>query len=153
MAAVARRLALHLPVGLLKTVMGALVQGRIGYGCLVLPPRFGPADTTNVLMLQLQVGVNNVARVTIGSRRSDRLKVSDLLQEAGLPSVNRMTIYAIAMECWRALNLRDVPNSPLNPLGTILSPPDDVVGPLGPRPRTRTRTVASGSLPPHKISS
>ncbi len=38
MAAVARRLALHLPVNLLKYVMGALVQGKIGYACLVLPP-------------------------------------------------------------------------------------------------------------------
>ena len=92
-------------------------------------------------MSQLQVGVNNVARATIGSRRSDRLKVEVLLQEAGFPSVNRMAVYAIAMECWRALNLRDVPDGPLNPLGAILSPPAAVVVP-------RTRSVANGCLPP-----
>ncbi len=137
MTAVARRLALHLPVDILKSVMGALVQGKIGYACLVFPPRFKPTDPTNVLMSQLQVGVNNVARATIGSRRSDRLKV----QEAGFPSVNRMAVYAIAMECWRALNLRDVPDGPLNPLGAILSPPAAVVVP-------RTRSVANGCLPP-----
>ncbi len=107
------------------------------------PPRFKPTDPSNVLMSQLQVGINNVARATIGSSRSDRLKEEDLLQEAGFPSVNRMTVYAIAMECWRALNLRDVPNGPLNPLGAILSPPttsNDVL--------PRTRSVASGCLPP-----
>ncbi len=143
MTAVARRLALHLPADLLKTVMRALVQGRIGYACLVLPPRFKPTDTANMLMSQLQVGINDVARATVGCSRSDRLKVEDLLQEAGFTSVNRMTIYAIAMECWRALRLRDVPDGPLNPLGAILSPPtttNDVI--------PRTRAATSGCLPP-----
>ena len=143
MAAVARRLALHLPLDLLKSVMGALVHGKIGYACLVLPPRLKPTDSSNELMSQLQVGINDVARAIVGSRRSDKIKVEDLLQKAGFNSVNRMVIYAIAMECWRALNLRDVSDGPLNPLGTILSPPtasNDVV--------PRTRSVASGCLPP-----
>ncbi len=149
MAAVARRLALHLPVPLLKSVMGALVQGKVGYACLVLHPRFKHSDATNTLMSQLQVGVNDVARAIIGCRRSQRLKVEDLLQEAGLTSVNRMTIYAIAMECWRALNLR-VPNGPLNPLGAILSP--NLVNVVVPR----TRAATSGCLPPptkHQVCS
>ncbi len=158
MTAVARRLALHLPVDLLKTVMGALVQGRIGYACLALPPRFKPSDPANGLISQLQIGMNDVARATVGSFRSDRLKVEDLLQEAGFISVNRMTIYAIAMECWRALNLRDVPDGPLNPLGTILSRPNLSHPNLEDEsaPRTRTRSVASGCLPPptkHQVSS
>ena len=141
MTAVAKRLALHLPTNLLKTVMGALVQGRIGYACLVLPPRFSSSDPTNGLMSQLQIGINDVARATIRSVRSDRLKVEDLLQEAGFTSLNRMVIYAIAMECWRALSLRDVTDGPLNPLGLILSPHNMANPP-------RTRSTASGCLPP-----
>ncbi len=63
------------------------------------------SDPTHTLMNQLRVGVNNVARATIGSSKEDRLKVADLLDEAGFPSINRLVIYTTAMECWRALNL------------------------------------------------
>ena len=130
------------------------MQGRIGYACLVLPPRFRTTDPTNGLMSQLQIGMNDVARAMIGSLRSDRLKVEDLLQEAGFISVNRMIIYAIAMECWRALNLRDVPDGPLNPLGAILTRPKIVNEDT--TPRAHTRSVANGCLPPptkHQVSS
>ncbi len=103
--------------------MSSLVNGKIGYTCLVLPPRLKATDLTNVLMSQLQVNLNNVARATIRGSKSDRVKVEDLLNKMGLPSINRKIVYTIAMECWRALNLREVPNGPLNPLGCILSPP------------------------------
>ncbi len=144
MAAAARRLSLHLPVDLLKSVVGALVHGKVGYACLVLPPRFKSTDPTTTLMSQLQVGINDVARAILGRSRSDRLKVEDLLNEAGLVSLNRLTIYAIAMECWRALNLRDVTNGPLNPLGALLSR-SNLVNEAAP---PRTRSVANGCLPP-----
>ncbi len=101
----------HLPKDLMKSVMGSLLRGKIGYACAVLPPRFNASDPTSTLMAQLQVGVNNVARATVGSSKGDKLKVEDLLNEAGFPSINRLVIYTIAMECWRALNLRDVPST------------------------------------------
>ncbi len=148
LAATARRLSLHLPKDLMKSVMGSLLRGKIGYACSVLPPRFSASDPSHTLMSQLQVGVNNVARATIGSSKEDRLKVTDLLNEAGFPSVNRLVIYTIAMECWRALNLRDVSNGPLNPLGIILSPPSLC--------SSRTRAAKSGCIPPptkHQVDS
>ncbi len=141
LAATARRLSFHLPKNLLRSVMGSLLRGRIGYACSVLPPRFSASDPSNTLMCQLQVGVNNVARATIGSGKEDRLKVADLLDEAGFPSVNRLVIYTIAMECWRALNLRDVSNGPLNPLGGILSSTPSLCS-------GRTRAAKSGCIPP-----
>ncbi len=147
MAATARRLSLHLPKNLLKSVMCSLLNGKIGYACAVLPPRFGDPSSSS-LMSKLQVCVNNVARSTIGSKKSDKLKVEDLLQEAGFPSINRLVIYSIAMECWRALNLRDVSDGPLNPLGNILSPPSTCSG--------RTRAATSGCIPPptkHQVDS
>ncbi len=143
LAATARRLSLHLPKDLMKSVMGSLVRGKIGYACAVLPPRFSASDPSPTLMTQLQVRVNNVARATIGSSRGDKLKVADLLEEAGFPSINRLVIYTIAMECWRALNLRDVSDGPLNPLGSILSPPSTRSMCSG-----RTRAAASGCIPP-----
>ncbi len=142
LTAVARRLSLHLPMGVLKTVMGSLYRGKIGYASLILKPRLKGSDHTSTAMSQLQVSINNLARATIGAKMNDRHKVQDLLKEAGFESLNRMTVYSIAMECWRAINLRDVPNGPLNPLGRILSPS------LTSNSSARTRAVASGCLPP-----
>ena len=140
LTAIARRLSLHLPTGTLKMVMGSLYRGKIGYASLMLKPRFKDSDPTSTVMAQLQVCVNNLARATIGITKSDRLKVEDLLSEAGFESVNRMVVYSIAMECWRALNLRDVVGGPLNPLGTMLSPTASS--------SSRTRAAVNGCLPP-----
>ncbi len=139
MTAVANRLALHLPRNSLKSVMGALVRGKIGYACMVLTPRFNDADPSSMLMNQLQVNSNNAARTIIGVKNRDKIRVEDLLEEASLPSLNRLVIYTIAIECWRALSLRDVHNGPLNPLGTLLSRS---------RSCSRTRAANSGCLPP-----
>ena len=107
------------------------------------PPRLKESDPLPTLMAQLQVNINNVARCTIGSTKSDRLRVEDLLCAAGLPSLNRMVVYTVAMECWRALSLRDVSDGPLNPLGKLLSPSiSDGSAPA------RTRAAQSGCLPP-----
>ena len=145
MTAMARRLSLHLPRDELKTVMGSLLRGRMGYACAVLPPRWRETDPLPTLMAQLQVNMNNVARSTIKCRKSDKITVANLLKESGFPSLNRMVVYTVAMECWRALSLRDVPGGPLNPLGSLLSPPDSDDGPSS---RSRTRAALSGCLPP-----
>ncbi len=145
MTAMARRLSLHLPREELKTVMGSLLRGRMGYACAVLPPRWRETDPLPTLMAQLQVNMNNVARSTIKCRKSDKITVANLLKESGFPSLNRMVVYTVAMECWRALSLRDVPGGPLNPLGSLLSPPDSDDGPSS---RSRTRAALSGCLPP-----
>ena len=130
-----------IPPDLLKSVIGALYKGKIGYGSLVLRPRLRSSDPTSTTMAQLQVSINNLARATIGSKKSDRHRVEDILSEAGFVSVNRLVIYSIAMECWRALSLRDVPDGPLNPLGSFLNP-RTITGPA------RTRAAANGCLPP-----
>ncbi len=140
MTAMAKRLSLHLPGSSLKSVMGALIRGKIGYACLVLTPRFSDGDPTSTLMHQLQVKVNNVPRAMIGAKKSDKIRVEDLLEEASLPSINRLVIYTISMECWQALSLRDVPNGPLNPLGALLSESRTC--------NSRTRAGTSGCLPP-----
>ncbi len=139
--ATAHRLALHLPRSSLKSVMGALIRGKMGYACLVLTPRFSDSDPTSTLMTQLQVNINNAARAITGVKNSDKIRIEDLLEEASLPSLNRLVIYTIAMESWRALSLRDVANGPLNPLGALLSRSQSHNPP-------RTRAAISGCLPP-----
>ncbi len=151
MAAMARRLSLHLPRDLLKSVMGSLVRGKIGYACAVFPPRLKESDPLSSLMAQLQVNMNNVARSMIGCKKSDRLRIQDLLHEAGLSSLNRMVVYTVAMECWRALSLRDVPDGPLNPLGSLLSPPSSNLNSnsnSNSNQFARTRAALSGCIPP-----
>ncbi len=145
MAAMARRLSLHLPQNSLKTVISALLRGKIGYACSVLTPRFSAGDPTPSNMAHLQVCINNVARAVIRAKKCDKIRVEVLLEEAGLPSLNRLVIYTIAMECWRALSLRDVPNGPLNPLGSLLAPPNSD---STREKSTRTRAATSGCIPP-----
>ncbi len=150
LTAMARRLSLHLPANYLKIVMGALIRGKIGYGCLMFPPRFSADEPTPTLMSQLQVHINNVARATIGAKKSDKIRVEDLLAEAGFPSLNKLVVHTIAMECWRALNLRDVPNGPLNPLGSLLNTCETTVT------NARTRAAKAGCIPPpakHQVDS
>ena len=158
MAAMAKRLRLHLPPGSIKTVMEALLRCKIGYACSVLPPRLSATAPISSIMAKLQVNVNNVARAMIGAKRSDKIHIEALLEEPGIPSINRLIVYTIAMECWRCLNLCDVPNGPLNPLGCLLSPPPT------PAPTDtgaesvfhRTRAVNSGCIPPpakHQVDS
>ena len=150
-----RRLRHHLPRPLLKMVMQSMVRGRIGYACAVLPPRMTEHDPQNVLMHKLQVSLNDVARSIIGCSRSDKIKVEELLQRSGMPSLNRMVVETIGAECWKALRMRDSPDLPLTPLGQLL----DVSSALPPATTSynngtcsvsvrKTRAGASGSIPP-----
>ena len=100
-----RRLAFHVPRGmLLKQVASALIAGKIGYGAAVAYPiRRSNDDPVDGQMRELQVVINDIARATLGTRRSARIKTEDLLLKSGLPSLNRLAAKAIAMETWKAL--------------------------------------------------
>lgn len=81
MAAMARRLRLHLPLNFLKSVMGSIMRRKIGYACAVLPPRLKSSDPTPTLMAQLQVGINNMARAILGSK-CEKICVEDPVEES-----------------------------------------------------------------------
>ena len=97
-------------------------------------------------MASLQVAVNDVGRSAIHSSRSDRKPVEELLKESRRPSMNRLVIETIGVECWKALRLSDVPNGPLNPLGIILSPTGSPA--LVRASHSRTRAATTGSIAP-----
>ena len=67
---------------------------------------------------KLQVIVNDVARVINKKRRSDHVRVQDLLKNAGLEGVNAMVFSNSAMMAWRASN----PDSPLHSLFLSMLP-------------------------------
>ncbi len=138
---------LLLPSEVLNLVIGSFFRGKIGYASLILKPRLNDSDATSTIMAQFQVRIYDLARATIGTKKSDRLRVEDLLSEAGLESLNRMIIYSIVMECWCALSPRDMPNGPLNPLGSILSTPIN----SSMATSSRTRSANKCCFPPTKF--
>ena len=67
---------------------------------------------------RLQVIVNDVARVVVKKRRSDHVRVQDLLKRSGLEPVNAMVCFNSAMLAWRASK----PQSPLHDLFLSMTP-------------------------------
>ncbi len=117
-----RRLALHLPRGLLlKDVARALIAGKLGYGASVtFTPRFSAGDHQEPMAKDIQIAINDTARAVLQKRRSARISRETLLQRSGIPSLNHLTISNLAIETWRAVNRT---NGPHDPLGNLVGTP------------------------------
>jgi hypothetical protein len=68
----------------------------------------------------IQVALNNVARSITGTRRRDHVKIEDMLAQAGLESVNRMVVKAMAAETWSCFHSDDGKDGARNQVGRIL---------------------------------
>ena len=78
-------LSAHLPPHVLKMFARATVLGKLRtYLHLALKVRLSENDPHTVWGKKLQVIVNDVARVINKKRRSDHVRVQDLLKKAGL---------------------------------------------------------------------
>ena len=111
---VVRRLSVQLPRGKLLTEIGrALIVGKLQNCAFVthtmrLPsnengqaPNKGPA----------QVVLNDLARLVLGARRTDHLRATDLMDRAGLSTLNEIVVSQSAVAAWQAVNggaLQDV---------------------------------------------
>ena len=125
------RLSAHLPPHVLKMFARATVLGKIRtYIHLSLKFRLSAKDPVTEWGRKLQVIVNDVARILTRKRRSDHVRVEDLLQKAGLESVNASVCYNSAMLAWRASKSQ----SPLNSIFQEMLP------------RGSTRSKAAGEL-------
>ncbi len=98
LAGASRRLSFHLRSPILKDVVRALVVGKVGYGCAVFKPRLAHTDPTSTSFSAVQTAINDCYG------RGARKTVEELLEEASLPSVNRMVVENIALETWKAMN-------------------------------------------------
>jgi hypothetical protein len=79
-------------------LQNAVWTGSIWY------PRMNGDDPLKKMMANIQIKQNNVMRVLAGKRKIDRVPISQLLEQARMTSVNRMTVETILMEMWRLLN-------------------------------------------------
>ena len=139
-AGASRRLAMHLRRPILQQVVRALLIGKVGYASAVLQPRLTSADPLNKDMTAIQTAINDCARAVVGTNRKDRMPTQDLLRQAGLPSLNRLVVEQIAMECLKSLNYT-MCDGIKTPIGKILCPPKS-------EERKMTRATASKCLPP-----
>ena len=64
--------------------------------------RFNSDDTLTSVSQQLQVIQNDMLRVITGNKISDRVKVTDMLQQTGMLSINQLIGYSVLMEAWKA---------------------------------------------------
>ena len=133
------RLALHLPRGkLLKTVATALVSGKLTYGAAAAYPlRHSDTDANDGTLKDIQVVVNDIARAISGRRRSSRIRIGDLLEQTGIPSLNRAAVRAVAVEAWKAATRF---NGLSDPLADLLGKPGSMV--------RSTRAASASHLPP-----
>ncbi len=141
LSALTRRLLHHLPRGRqVQDVVRALVRGRLGYACMLLPVRLKDEDPTCQLLQTVQVQINDMARALLGRTRADQVPVETLLNLSGMPSLNRIAVRTVLLELWKSLRSCDGPDGSLNPLGRLLNSEKT--------PSRRTRSTQAGDLPP-----
>ena len=100
-----RRLAANLPPHLLSTFAQGLFFSRLRtYAGLVFTVRLNENDRCTQGAKQIQVMINNVARVITNLRRVDHISVRDLLARANLPSLNSIVVEAAGMLAWSMTN-------------------------------------------------
>jgi hypothetical protein len=123
-AAVIARLVNHIPSGkYLRQLAMGLVSRKLGhalaaYATPQLPAPSGEAPST--LYHQIQVAYNRVARSITGIKIRDRVSVPDLLERAGMPSVNGMVVNAVAMETWNCRHSSNGGNGAKNFVGALI---------------------------------
>jgi hypothetical protein len=66
------------------------------------------------------VAYNRVARSITGVKIRDRVLIPDLLERAGLPSVNGMVVNAVCMEIWNCQHSSDSRNGAKNFVGSLI---------------------------------
>ncbi len=139
--ALARRLLIHLPRGpQVQDVVRSLVMGRLCYGAALFPLRLSEEDPLCQHLNAVQVRINDIARLLLGTHRADKTPVIDLLAATKMPSLNRHAVRTTIIELWKCLHSCDGPDGEKNPLGMILSSPS--------QPVRLTRAAAAGDLPP-----
>jgi hypothetical protein len=74
----------------------------------------------STLYHQIQVAYNRVARSMTGVKLRDRVSVPDLLERAGIPSVNGMVVSAVAMETWNCRHSSNGGSGAKNFVGALI---------------------------------
>ncbi|QQP41462.1 Hypothetical protein FKW44_015846, partial [Caligus rogercresseyi] len=137
-AALISRLAVHIPRGkYLRQLARGLMVGKLSYAAAVVTtPRFDDKNKEpDAAHRAVQVAINDVARSIAGCRRRDHIRIEDLLRSAKIPSLNEITVMAVAVETWKCFHSNDGGCGARNPIG-------DLVFPTPKRPTRSTTSVA-----------
>ena len=108
-----RQLAVSTSRGpLLNAAAGAIVVGKLQPCAWVTRQvRVQPGDAPGCDDAGAQTVLNDLARVLLGAKRSDRIRATDLVDRAGLPTVNQIVAKQAAIAAWKAVNLKSFPLS------------------------------------------
>ena len=124
-----RRLSSAMPPSLLSTFAQGLFFGKLRvYAGVVFAVRLDKGDRRSNGAAEIQVLINNLARVITGYKRTDHIRTNRLLKEANLPSLNEIVVQASGMLAWHM-------SLPRHPLHTIY---------LQSRLESATRSAANG---------
>jgi hypothetical protein len=121
-ASVVARLANHLPRGqYLRQLAYGLIVGKFSHAlAMVARLRLPNPENESTTWSKIQVAFNNAARSITGVRLRDRVPNPDLLNLAGIPSVNRMVVKVVYMEAWMGKSSSDGKVGVRNYVGAIL---------------------------------
>jgi hypothetical protein len=124
-AAVIARLVNHVPRGrYLRQLAMGLVNGKLCHALAAYAtprlPAPAPAKTPTTIYQQIQVAYNRVGRSITGIRIRDRVTIPELLERAGIPSINGMVISATATKTWNCGHSSDGGNGAKNFVGAII---------------------------------
>ncbi|QQP52158.1 Uncharacterized protein FKW44_004206 [Caligus rogercresseyi] len=137
-AALISRLAVHLPRGkYLRQLNKGLMIGKISFAAaaVTIPRLDNECKGPNAAHRAIQIAINDAARSIFGCKRRDHIHVCDLLERAGLPSLNEVAAKAVALETWKCFYTNDGGGVARNPAG-------DFVFPIPRRPMRSTTPVA-----------
>jgi hypothetical protein len=125
-AVVIARLVNHIPRGkYLWQLATGLVNRKLGHALAAyatprLPAPSGEAENPTTINHQIQVAYNRVARSITGVKIRDRVSVPNLLERAGMPSINGMVVNAVTMEIWNCRHSSDGGNRAKNFVGSLI---------------------------------
>ncbi|QQP52422.1 Hypothetical protein FKW44_004577 [Caligus rogercresseyi] len=95
------RLAVHLPRGkYLRQLVKGLIIGKISYDAAAvnIPRLDNECKGPNAAHRAIRVAINDATRGIVGYKRRDHIHVGNLLERAGLPSLNEVAAKAVALE-------------------------------------------------------
>ena len=100
-----RQLSIQLPRGkLLTQIASSLIIGRLQASAWVTRSVRLNLPENKHLTSKAQVVLNDLARLLLGIKRTDRYKTVDLTDKSGLPTVNEIVVRQAAVAAWKATN-------------------------------------------------
>ena len=64
--------------------------------------RLNKNEPTSSLISEVQKAQNKMLRIVVGRKRSDHIRIADMLNDTGFMSINQSIAYSCLMEVWKA---------------------------------------------------